>query len=112
MGSTEKNHGFFTVFAKFLKYNMKTVLVFIFFAGLVSFAVFGNKGLLQRLKLESEKKDLETQLENEIKKTKELKNEIEELKSSDIKLEKVAREKYGMTKEGEKIYKIIIDTTK
>lgn len=112
MGSAEKNHGLFTVVAKFLKYNMKTVLVLIFFAGLLSFAVFGNKGLLQRLKLESEKKDLETQLENEIKKTKELKTEIEELKSSDIKLEKVAREKYGMTKEGEKIYKIIIDTTK
>ena len=108
----EKKDGLFKIIARFFKYNMKSVLVIIFFICLLSFAVFGNKGLLQRLKLESEKKDLETQLENEIKKTKELQTEIEELKSSDTKLEKVAREKYGMTKEGEKIYKIIIDTTK
>lgn len=112
MEKKDKKDGLFKITARFFKYNLKAVFVAIFFICLISFAVFGNKGLLQRIKLESEKKDLETQLENEIKKTKELQTEIEELKSSDTKLEKVAREKYGMTKEGEKIYKIIIDTTK
>lgn len=75
-------------------------------------AVFGNKGLIQRIRIESEKKDLENMLEAEIKKTKELQNEIELLKSSEFRQEQVAREKYGMTKEGEKIYKIITDSTK
>jgi len=112
MEKKDKKDGLFKIIARFFKYNLKAVFVVIFFICLISFAVFGNKGLLQRIKLESEKKDIETQLENEFKKTKELQTEIEELKSSDTKLEKVAREKYGMTKDGEKIYKIIIDTTK
>lgn len=45
-------------------------------------------------------------------KTKELQKDIEELKSSDKKIEQTAREKYGMTKENETIYKILIDSTK
>lgn len=98
--------------ARFIKYNTRLVLVIIFFIGLISFTVFGNKGLIQRIQLESEKKDLEEVLKAEIKKSEVLQKEIEELKSSDNKIEKVAREKYGMTKDGEKIQKIIIDSTK
>jgi len=104
--------GLIKIIFRFIKYNLRIVLVIIFFTGLISFAVFGNKGLIQRFKLESEKKDLEVMLDAEIKKTKELQNEIEELKTSESKQERVAREKYGMTKEGEKIYKVIIDSTK
>lgn len=88
------------------------MIAIIFFAVLISVAIFGNKGIIQRFKLESEKENLEEQLKAEIKKTQDLKKEVEELKSSDIKIEKVAREKYGMTKEGEKIYRVIIDSTK
>lgn len=80
--------------------------------GLISVAVLGNKGIIQRIKLESEKRSLEEQLNAEVEKSRDLQKEIEELKSSEDKIEKVAREKYGMTKEGEKIYKVIIDSTK
>ena len=75
-------------------------------------AVFGNKGIIQRVKLESERKDLEEQLKAEVRKTHDLQKEIEELKSSDQKLEEIAREKFGMTKEGEEIYRITVDSTK
>ncbi|MDQ3021389.1 MAG: septum formation initiator family protein [Bacteroidota bacterium] len=98
--------------ARVIKYNSRVVLVIIFFLGLIAFASLGNKGIIQRFKLETEKKDLEEQLEAEIKKSQQLLNEINELKSSDTKIEKVAREKYGMTKDGEKIYKVIVDSTK
>ena len=98
--------------ARFLKYNSRLVLVVIFFAGLLSLAVFGNKGILQRYRLEAERKDLEKQLDDEYKKAEALRKEIEELRTSDEKMEKVAREKYGMTKDGETIQKIIIDSTK
>jgi len=98
--------------ARFLKYNSRLVLVVIFFAGLLSLAVFGNKGILQRYRLESERKELEKQLDEEYKKAETLRKEIEELRTSDEKIEKVAREKYGMTKDGETIQKIIIDSTK
>jgi cell division protein FtsB len=78
----------------------------------MAYAVFGKKGILQRVELEMENKQLQQQLKDEQEKTVKLQKEIEDLKSSDKKIEKVAREKYGMTKEGEEIYKIQIDSTK
>ena len=98
--------------ARFMKYNSRLVLVVVFFAVLLSLAVFGNKGILQRYRLETERKELEKQLDEEYKKAEALRKEIEELRTSDEKMEKVAREKYGMTKDGETIQKIIIDSTK
>ncbi len=109
---SENKDGLFRTIARFIKYNSRLVFVIIFFIGLISLAVFGNKGILQRFRLEAEKKDLENQLNEEYKKSEALRKEIEELKTSDEKMEKVAREKYGMTREGEKIQKILIDSTK
>ena len=41
-----------------------------------------------------------------------LKIYINDLKNSYQKIEQIAREKYGLTKEKEKVYKVIIDSTK
>lgn len=112
MDKEQGKTGLITDIAKIIKYNSRVVLVVIFFLGLISLASLGNKGIIQRFNLESEKEDLEKQLEAEVRKSQELLKEIEELKTSDTKIEKVAREKYGMTKDGEKIYKVIIDSTK
>jgi cell division protein FtsB len=68
--------------------------------------------LLTRLRLNNEKKQLEQQLQTEIKNGEELQKEINELNTSDKKIEKVAREKFGMVKDGEKIYRIKIDSSK
>lgn len=79
---------------------------------IVVYAVFGKKGILQRVELEMENKELQRKLKEEQEKVLILQKEIEDLKSSDKKIEKTAREKYGMTKEGEEIYKVQIDSTK
>ena len=79
---------------------------------ILSYAVLGRKGILQRVELELQNRELQQKLSNEQERTVALQNEIELLKTSDKKIEKVAREKYGMTKEGEEIYKVIIDSTK
>ena len=79
---------------------------------IISYAVFGKKGILQRVELEMENKELRTKLKEEQEKTIMLQKQIDELKSSDKEIEKVAREKYGMMKEGEEIYKVHIDSTK
>ncbi len=112
MDKVKQKDSLFKTIARFIKYNSRIVFVIVFFIGLISLSVFGNKGLIKRIQLESEKKELEEILKAEIKKSEELQKEIEELKSSDNKIEKVAREKYGMTKEGEKVHKIIVDSTK
>ena len=88
------------------------VLYLIVLLAIISYAVFGKKGILQRVELEMENKELQQKLKDEQEKTIMLQKEIEELKSSDKKIEKVAREKYGMTKDGEEIYKVQVDSTK
>jgi cell division protein FtsB len=88
------------------------VLYLIVLLVIVSYAVFGKKGILQRVELEMENKELQQKLKYEQEKSIMLQKEIEELKSSEKKIEKVAREKYGMTKEGEEIYKVQTDSTK
>jgi cell division protein FtsB len=79
---------------------------------ILSYAVFGRKGILQRVELELQNRGLVQKLIYEKQRTTVLQNEIELLKTSDKKIEKVAREKYGMVKEGEEIYKVVIDSTK
>lgn len=79
---------------------------------ILSYAVFGKKGILQRVELEMENRQLKEKLRNEEDKSLMLQKEIEELKTSDKKIEKVAREKYSMVKDGEEIYKIVTDSTK
>lgn len=76
------------------------------------YAVFGGKGLLNRTKLASENSRLMDKIKNDSAISIELKKEVDELNNSDKKLEQVAREKYGMVKEGEKIIKIKVDSTK
>jgi cell division protein FtsB len=98
--------------ARFFKYNKLALIFILVILAQVGLTIFGSKGLLMRLKLEGNRKQLEKQLLEEQKKTEELKNEIKELNTSDKKIEKVAREKYGMTKDGEKIIKIKVDSTK
>ena len=112
MNTSNKTDSLLKIFVRFIKYNLKLFFIVIFFTGLITLAVFGNKGIIQRFRLETEKKELEKQLDAEYKKSDELRKEIEELKTSDEKMEKIAREKYGMTKDGEKIYKVVVDSTK
>lgn len=103
--------GIFTSIVRFIKYNVNLVLVIVFFIGLISMTIFGNKGVLQKMKLEEETRELENLIKLELDKTENLQKEIDALSSSDTRLEEVAREKFGMTKDGEKIYKVTIDST-
>ena len=103
--NTNEKEPFVNKFFRFFKYNFKIVLTVIFILGLLTFASVGSKGLISRFKLEGERKKLEEQIKAENQKTKVLQKEIEDLKTSDKKTEQVAREKFGMTKENEKIYR-------
>lgn len=106
-----REEGLIKKLARFLKYNrifMLFLFILLFFA---LYSVFGNKGLIDRLSMQNEKVELEKILELENIKTNELQKEIDALQNSDKRLEEVARERFGMTKEGEEVYKIEIDST-
>jgi cell division protein FtsB len=110
--SAYKDDNFFKNIVRYI-YNKRRLFIFMLILLLIlAYAVFGKKGLLQRVDLELENRELQKKLKEEQEKTLMLQKEIDDLKTSDKKIEKVAREKYGMTKEGEEIYKIMIDSTK
>ena len=107
-----KDNGFFKNVARYIFHRKKFFLYLVILLAILSFAVFGKKGILQRVELEIENRNLKEKLAQEQQKTIMLQKEIEEIKTSDKKVEKVAREKYGMVKEGEEIYKVVTDSTK
>lgn len=73
---------------------------------LVAFTVtFTEKGFYAYYQLKTEKEQLENQIDSLKNTNDSLRKEIKLLQNSDEKIEKVAREKYGMIKPGEKVYK-------
>jgi len=95
---------------RFIKYNKFFTLLALIIISMLIYAVVADKGVLTRFKFQNDKEKLEKQLIEEKKKQDTLKKEVDSLNNSDEKIERVAREKYGMTKEGEIIYKIEVDS--
>ena len=71
-----------------------------------SFITFSNKGIIQRLSIESELKNVQGKILQAQKEQTELQRQSEALDKDAKAIEKVAREKYGMIREGETVYKI------
>jgi cell division protein FtsB len=107
-----KDDGFFKNIARYIYHRRKFFMYLLVLLAILSYAVFGKKGVLQRVELEMENRQLKEKLKAEQDKTILLQREIEDLRTSDKKIEKVAREKYGMVKDGEEIYKVVVDSTK
>lgn len=94
--------------ARFLKKRNRLVLfVLILFIGFFN-VIFGNYGIIQRFKMKYENREMKTAIANEIKSQKELKARIILLKNDKLTIEKLAKERYGMVKPGESLYKIQI----
>jgi cell division protein FtsB len=109
--SNNTDDNFFKNIIRYIFQRRKFFLYVLILLLIMCYAVFGKKGILQRVDLELENRQLQQKLKSEQEKTQYLQKEIDELKTSDKKVEKVAREKYGMVKEGEEIYKIAVDST-
>jgi cell division protein FtsB len=73
----------------------------------VWFGFIDTYSLLTRYQLASEKEDLKEKIEQMKQETAVLDEKIAELKANPDLLEKIAREQYGMRKNGEKVYRII-----
>ena len=108
----EKRDSILTVIARFIKYHKILIGIMVIFLSVAVYSVFSDKGVLTRIRMGREKERLNRLLEDEKRKQDSLKKEIDLLNNSDRKIEKTAREKYGMTHEGEIIYKIEVDSTK
>ena len=70
------------------------------------YVLFGNRGILQRIRLQQQKAELEVKIRQAEEETKSLQSQSKALDGDKKAIEKVAREKYGMVREGEKVYKV------
>ncbi|MCX7985212.1 MAG: septum formation initiator family protein [Bacteroidetes bacterium] len=70
------------------------------------FMLFDNKGLITRLQLEQQKRQLIEQLRTDTLELKRLNERIQALESNNDTIEHIARERYGMVREGETVYQI------
>ena len=82
------------------------ILLIIGFA-LVSIFIFGDHGLFQLYKLEKEKKEIKEYISNLRKKREEQNIEKKRLENDLDYIEKLAREKYLMSKPGEKVFRVV-----
>jgi cell division protein FtsB len=71
-----------------------------------SFMLFSNKGVLQRVSLESQKKEMQAKVREAQQEQVRLQQQSKALDADPKAIEKVAREKYGMIREGETVYKV------
>lgn len=108
---------FKTVFnqtASFIKRRRYLTLFLIIFIWVGYALVMGDNGLLVRYNLEVENKELKTAIKREAEIQDSLRKEIKLLQTDKKRIEKAAREKYGMVKPGETLYKVQVsdDTDK
>ncbi|MGA9120478.1 MAG: septum formation initiator family protein [Bacteroidota bacterium] len=92
------------VIKKLLK-NKKAMALLVVGAAVIGYGIIGNHGIIQRVRLQHEKEELERKIKEANDETKALQLQSRELDSSKKAIEKVARERYGMAREGEHVYK-------
>lgn len=71
-----------------------------------SFIMFSNKGVVQRLRLDSQVSSLEEAIRKAQREQVRLQQQSKALDADPKAIEKVAREKYCMVREGEVVYKV------
>lgn len=86
--------------------NKRAMLGLVLGVPLVLFLLFGNHGIIQRIRLQNQKAELETKIQQAGAETKQLQAESKALDGDKKAIEKVAREKYGMARDGETVYKV------
>ena len=92
--------------AKSARKNKKRTIILIFLFLLFLYLLFDNKGIITRLRLESQHREWIERLKADSIETKRLQEQIRALEGDKKTIEKTAREKYGMAREGETVYQV------
>lgn len=73
---------------------------------LLAILTFGNRGILKRVALERDVSDLHEQLYRDRAASDSLRAEIGKMRNDTTLVERLARERYGMVRPGETIYRV------
>ena len=90
--------------------NKRLVALMIVGVPLILYIVFGSRGVVQRVRLQTQKEELQEKIRKAEAETRRLKTESEALDGDKRLIEKNAREKFRMVREGETLY--LVDTTR
>ena len=80
------------------------ILIILFF--LFLYLLFDNKGIITRMRLEAQHREWIEKVKSDSMETKRLQEQIKALEGDKKTIEKTAREKYGMAREGETVYQV------
>lgn len=86
--------------------NRRLMLTLILGTPILLYVIFGPRGVVKRIRLQHQKTQLEEQIRAEEAEVQKLRAESKALDGDKAAIEKVAREKYGMVREGETMYKV------
>ena len=90
-----------------LRTNKRLSLILVLGFALLVYVLFNSQGVLQRIRLEREKKEMIEKIQRAEEEQKQLQEQSKALEGDKKAIEKVAREKYGMVREGEKVYRVV-----
>ena len=96
----------FRALAKRVLKNRRLMIALIVGIPLAGFVVFGNHGILHRIRLQQRKAELESQIRAGEAERKSLEAESKKLDGDKAEIEKVAREKHHMSRQGEQVYRV------
>lgn len=71
-----------------------------------SYVLFNNRGVIARIRLEHQRHEMIEKVRAAEEETKRLQSYLKALEGDKRTIEKVAREKYGMARDGETVYKV------
>jgi|WetSurMetagenome_2_1015567.scaffolds.fasta_scaffold160951_1 cell division protein FtsB len=86
--------------------NRRVVVALALGVPVMLFVLFGSRGIVQRLRLLHEKSVMQENVIAAETKQRQLRAELKALDGDRAAIERVAREKHGMVREGETLYKV------
>jgi cell division protein FtsB len=86
--------------------NKKRVAIILVGVIILGFVIFGNRGFVQRFRLQGEKARLEQSIREAETRTDSLQKESKALDGDKRAIEKVAREKHKMERDGDRVYRV------
>ena len=91
------------IFNKNKKYQFLALFVCVFIAIII---IFSDYGIIKRISLEMKSTKLQQEINSQKQITDSIQIAIDKLKNDTMEIEKIAREKYGMSKKNEDVYYI------
>ncbi len=103
--SAPKRRNLRSLLREVMKNRRKTLLIL---GGILVavYLLFDNKGILKRISLEMQRNEIAAKVEDANKETQRLEAQKKALEGDKKTVEKLAREKYGMARSGETVYRV------